>query len=71
MMTNGFGAYFGTVASSWMIDHYYKFPDGSTDWTGTWTFFAAYSLVVAILFWLLFKQNRQDTSTKDISTSHH
>ncbi len=71
MMTNGFGAYFGTVASSWMIDHYYKFPDGSTDWTGTWTFFASYSLVVAILFWLFFKQNRQDSPTKDISTIHH
>lgn len=71
MMTNGFGAYFGTVASSWMIDHYYKFPDGSTDWTGTWIFFAAYSLVVAILFWLLFKQNGQDSSKKDISISHH
>jgi NHS family xanthosine MFS transporter len=71
MMTNGFGAYFGTMASSYMIDHYYKFPNGSTDWTGTWTFFAGYSFVVALLFWLLFKQKGQESKNEDITIINH
>jgi NHS family xanthosine MFS transporter len=71
MMTNGFGAFFGTVASSWMIDHYYKLPDGTTDWTGTWIFFAGYSLVVALLFGLLFKQKKQEESTQEMNINHH
>lgn len=71
MMTNGFGAYFGTIASSWLIDHYYKFPNGSTDWSGAWIFFAGYSLVVALLFGLLFKQKKQDNDKEAISLGNY
>ena len=59
MMTNGFGAYIGTVASSALIGAYFILPDGSTNWQGTWLFFAGYSIVVALLFLLLFKEKRQ------------
>jgi NHS family xanthosine MFS transporter len=58
MMTNGFGAYFGTIASSWVIDHYYTLPDKTTNWPGAWAFFAAYSLVVAVLFFVLFREKK-------------
>ena len=58
MMTNGIGAYIGTVASSALIGAYYILPDGQTDWPGAWMLFAGYSLVVAILFVLLFKEKR-------------
>jgi NHS family xanthosine MFS transporter len=58
MMTNGIGAYIGTKASSQIIDAYYKISPTQTDWHGTWLFFAAYSLVVALLFLLLFKDKR-------------
>lgn len=58
MMTNGIGAYIGTVASSALIGAYYILPDGQTDWHGAWMLFAGYSLVVAILFVLLFKEKR-------------
>jgi NHS family xanthosine MFS transporter len=58
MMTNGIGAYIGTVASSALIGAYYVLPDGQTDWHGAWLLFAGYSLVVAILFVLLFKEKR-------------
>lgn len=58
MMTNGIGAYIGTVASSALIGAYYILPDGQTDWHGAWLLFAGYSLVVAILFVLLFKEKR-------------
>ena len=36
MMTNGFGAYFGTIVSSWVIDKYFILPDGQTNWSGAW-----------------------------------
>jgi NHS family xanthosine MFS transporter len=58
MMTNGIGAYIGTVASSQIIDNYFKISATETDWHGAWLLFAAYSLAVAILFLLLFKEKR-------------
>jgi len=58
MMTNGIGAYIGTIASSQIIDSYFKISATETDWHGAWLLFAAYSLVVAILFLLLFKEKR-------------
>lgn len=54
MMTNGFGAYIGTIASSWIIDKYFVI-DGRTDWSGAWVVFSLYSLVVAILFAIMFR----------------
>ncbi|MEN9969189.1 MAG: Xanthosine permease [Bacteroidota bacterium] len=59
MMTNGIGAYIGTVASSALIGAFYILPNGQTDWQGAWLLFAGYSLIVAILFLLLFKDKRQ------------
>lgn len=58
MMTNGIGAYIGTVASSAIIGKYYILPDKTTDWQGAWLFFAGYSLIVALLFVLLFKEKK-------------
>ena len=59
MMTNGFGAYFGTIASSWIIDQYFTFNDGTTNWHFTWMTFAMYCLIVAILFAVLFKHEHR------------
>lgn len=67
MMTNGFGAYFGTVASSWVIDTYFILPDGQTNWSGAWTVFAAYSLVVTILFLILFRHKHNPAELSEIS----
>lgn len=54
MMTNGFGAYLGSVISGWVIDQYFT-TNGNKDWTDIWLSFAAYALVVAILFAIFFK----------------
>ena len=59
MMTNGIGAYIGTVGSSFLIGKYFILQSGQTDWHGAWLLFASYSLVVAILFMVLFKEKRQ------------
>lgn len=58
MMTNGFGAMFGTLTAQAIINHY-VFDDVVTDkmagWATCWYIFAAYALVVAVLFTILFR----------------
>ena len=53
MMTNGFGAIIGAYGSGVIIDMFTQ--DGVKDWHTIWLIFAAYALVVAILFAILFK----------------
>lgn len=55
MMTNGFGAFLGSRLSGIVIDTYFTLGDGTFDWKGIWFAFAAYSLVVAVLFAILFR----------------
>lgn len=55
MMTNGFGAFFGSILSGIIIDRYFLI-EGKFDWTGIWLSFAGYAAVVAVLFWFLFKK---------------
>ncbi len=54
MMTNGVGAFLGSRISGIVIDRYFILPDGTFDWPGIWFAFAAYSLVVAVLFMVMF-----------------
>jgi MFS transporter, NHS family, xanthosine permease len=56
MMTNGFGAIFGSLASGYVIQRYFTI-DGRTDWPNVWLAFAAYALAIAISFALLFKHS--------------
>src|ERR1700744_4946204 len=55
MMVNGFGATFGSLASGFLIDHYFLLPGHSKNWHGIWLTFAAYALVIAIVFPLVFR----------------
>ena len=55
MMTNGFGAFLGSRISGIVIDNYFTMADGRFDWKGIWFAFAAYSLIVAVLFALVFR----------------
>ena len=97
MMTNGFGAFFGSKVSGWVLDTYYtlKFTDINSllayvkadindpavkellfknqvlsdntlknpvfirEWQPIWLTFAAYALVVAVLFLVLFKHKHE------------
>lgn len=108
MMTNGFGAVFGSYIAGWAIDKFFthKFttvaelssylettPDNPSflnilkesfhsavnsdgtlssvvmmkDWQNIWLSFAAYSLVLAILFWVLFKHKHDPKAVENIS----
>lgn len=55
MMTNGFGAIMGSLVSGWMIERFYTDVAGNIMWHDVWLVFAAYALVVSILFAVMFK----------------
>ncbi len=54
MMSNGFGAFFGGIISGQLIDTFFT-HNGARDWHNIWLSFAAYALVIAIAFAVLFK----------------
>ena len=61
MMTNGFGATIGTLAAGAVVDSVGVF-ENPTAWPNAWYIFAGYALVVAILFWILFKDPQKKTA---------
>jgi MFS transporter, NHS family, xanthosine permease len=54
MMTNGFGAIFGSLVSGYVIDRFFT-TGGTKDWHGIWLSFAMYALVIGVAFAVLFK----------------
>jgi MFS family permease len=67
MMTNGFGASLGMLAAGWVMNIYTINENGlmisnevTGGWTMAWTIFAAYALIVAIAFSILFKYKHTD-----------
>ncbi|HAO09270.1 MAG TPA: MFS transporter [Chryseobacterium sp.] len=67
MMTNGFGAIMGSVASGWIIDAYYLLPDGTKNWHGIWMVFAVYALIIAIFFAIFFKHKHNPEEVKHLT----
>ena len=63
MMTNGLGAFIGTLVAQAVINHYVFTPQSLgasgtevvAGWQTSWYIFAAYALVVAILFAIFFR----------------
>jgi MFS transporter, NHS family, xanthosine permease len=66
MMTNGFGAVLGSRISGIVIEKYFTNADGK-DWHGIWLTFAAYSLIVAILFAIFFKHKHDPKLIENIA----
>ena len=65
MMTNGLGAIIGGYASGAVVDAFSVYADGkliSREWPDIWFIFAAYALVIGILFALVFKYKHQRES---------
>lgn len=74
IMTNGIGATFGTLAAQEVINHnVFSQPEGMAQiegWQNSWIIFAAYALVVAVLFFLIFKEpGHSRISTEAIKTA--
>jgi NHS family xanthosine MFS transporter len=66
LMTNGVGAVLGSSISGVLIDRYFTHADGAKDWPGIWLTFAAYALVVAILFVVLFKHKHDPAALRRV-----
>ena len=66
MMSNGFGALFGGLLSGIVIDKYFT-HDGIRDWHSIWLSFAGYSMVIAILFALMFKHKHDPKAVENVS----
>lgn len=72
LMTNGIGATIGTLTAQWVVNQFCSWQDvtvGDTtksllvgDWSTVWYIFAAYALVVTILFATIFKHNDKKTA---------
>ena len=67
LMTNGIGASVGTWIAGKVVDHYCTWegghlvsrPEFADGWQNTWFIFAAYALVVAIAFMILFRYKHE------------
>lgn len=67
MMTNGFGAILGSSVSGWLISTFFTNGDGNKDWSDIWLYFSLYSLVIAILFAILFKHKHNPEEVANVS----
>ncbi|RZK98688.1 MAG: MFS transporter, partial [Hymenobacter sp.] len=65
MMTNGFGAVLGSSISGLVIQNYFTDAAGNKDWHGIWLAFAAYALVIAVLFVFIFKHKHEPQVTEN------
>ena len=66
MMTNGFGTMIGAYGSGVIIKNFFMLENGFRDWENIWLAFAAYSLVVAVLFAFLFKHKHDPKVSFDV-----
>lgn len=77
IMTNGFGATIGTLCAMAIVNHNVVATDSPEvqleGWRSSWYIFAAFALVVAVLFWMIFKDDSKSRqgkiSEKDIVTA--
>ncbi|MEI2739954.1 MAG: nucleoside permease [Chitinophagaceae bacterium] len=66
MMTNGVGAFLGSKISGYVIDKYFTANGGDKDWHNIWLSFAAYALVVAILFAIFFRHKHNPDEVANV-----
>lgn len=71
LMTNGIGAILGSSISGVIIDAWFTNADSGKDWHGIWLAFASYSLVVAVLFFFLFKHKHEPQQLQGVPTLPH
>lgn len=67
MMTNGFGAILGSSISGWLITNYFTSSIGEKMWSDIWFYFAAYALIIAILFGLFFRHKHSVADVEKIA----
>lgn len=72
IMTNGIGATVGTLSAQAIVNHFVfsqTTPEAQhAGWTTAWYIFAAYALVVTILFFFIFREPKQPAKTTTSTT---
>lgn len=67
IMTNGIGATIGTLCAQGIVNHFVfsqTTPEAQhAGWETSWFIFAAYALVIAILFMFIFKDSKQPSAS--------
>ncbi len=63
IMTNGFGAFIGGIASGWVVDHFTK--GDLRDWQSIWFVFAGYALLLGIIFPFVFRYKHERRVIKE------
>lgn len=62
-MTNGLGATIGTLTAQWVVNQFVDFSSTELhklrSWTNAWFIFAAYALIVAVMFSIVFKYKHE------------
>ena len=68
LMTNGLGATAGTLCAGAVVNHFVfgqESPMAQIEgWKISWYCFAGFALVVAVAFWIIFKDNSQKTAVR-------
>ncbi|MEP7376135.1 MAG: nucleoside permease [Chitinophagaceae bacterium] len=64
LMTNGIGAFFGTLIAGKVVDYFTT--NGIKDWQSIWFSFAGYALVLGIVFPLVFKYKHDPKAMENI-----
>ena len=67
IMTNGLGAFFGTMLAGAVVDHYTT--HGVRDWHSIWLSFAGYALVLGLVFPFVFRY-RHDPAKMAAAAAH-
>ncbi|MDE7142620.1 MAG: MFS transporter [Muribaculaceae bacterium] len=73
IMTNGLGATVGTLAAMAVVNHNVvasaPMAEQLEGWRDSWLIFAGYALVVAVLFWIVFRDKKEPVSGKEIKSA--
>lgn len=73
IMTNGLGATIGTLAAMAIVNHNVvataPLAEQLEGWRHSWLIFAAYALVVAVLFWIVFRDKKEEVDDKEIKAA--
>jgi NHS family xanthosine MFS transporter len=64
LMTNGLGAYFGGLLSGRVVDYFTT--NGIRNWQYIWFTFAAYALILGIVFPLVFKYKHDPKEMENV-----
>jgi NHS family xanthosine MFS transporter len=68
VMTNGLGAFLGTMVAGGVVDHYTV--DGVRDWQSIWLTFAGYALALGAVFPFVFRYRHDAAKMTAAATAH-